>query len=341
MNDAPILSAVVIGRNEGERLVRCLESVATMDPLGGPLEIIYVDSASTDGSVERANEFQASVVQVNPAHPCASIGRNAGWRAAHAAVILFLDGDTILAPDFVASAMDQFADTQVAVVFGNRREINTKGSIYNRVLDLDWIASPGPNVLCGGDALIRRSVLEQVGGYDERLIAGEDADLCTRIRALGYKIVYLDRRMVGHDLAIDRFWQYWRRSIRTGYAYAEISDRFRHSSVPVWSREARRNLIQGAAIVALIVGSASLSLAVRSLIPAAVASIIFMALVVRTSLRARWKCASFSTRLLYGLHSHFAQVPIMLGQFKYRRDRWTSRRAELIEYKDLGQPSQL
>src|ERR1700677_4622414 len=124
MNDHPIISAVVIGRNEGERLLRCLESVAAMDSPGGPVEIIYVDTASVDGSAERARSFGATVIEVNPARPCAAAGRNAGWRAARACIVLFLDGDTILTPDFVASAMCQFDDPKIAVVFGDRREIN-------------------------------------------------------------------------------------------------------------------------------------------------------------------------------------------------------------------------
>src|SRR5580700_7619909 len=128
------LSVVVIGRNEGCRLIRCLESVLAMDRPDGSVEVIYVDSDSTDESVERARQLGAKVIQVNPTRPCAAVGRNAGWRAARAALVLFLDGDTILSPDFVNQAVRQFNDASIAVVFGNRREVNTSGSIYNRVL---------------------------------------------------------------------------------------------------------------------------------------------------------------------------------------------------------------
>jgi cellulose synthase/poly-beta-1,6-N-acetylglucosamine synthase-like glycosyltransferase len=334
MNDNPILSVVVIGRNEGERLLRCLESVVAMDQLGAPVEIIYVDSASSDGSVERARQFGAKVIQVNPMRPCAAVGRNAGWRAARAGIVLFLDGDTILVPDFARNASGQFDDESVAVVFGDRRETNTDGSIYNRVLDLDWIMPPGPAEFCGGDALIRRDVLERVAGYDERLIAGEDAELCWRIRALGYKIMHLDRRMAGHDLAIYRFSQYWRRAVRTGYAYAEISERSQQSATPVWVEQARRNRFQGIAMLAIVVGFPILSLALRSSIPIALAIAGVVSLSVRTAIRSRWKQADLSTRLFHGLHSHLVQIPILFGQLKYRYDRLIGRTAELIEYKD-------
>jgi len=334
MNDRPILSVVVIGRNEGDRLTMCLQSVVAMDPpLGGAVEIIYVDSASTDASVERARQLGARVIRVNPARPCAAVGRNAGWRTARAAIVLFLDGDTILAPDFVGYASRQFDDASVAVVFGDRREINTNDSIYNRVLDLDWIVRPGSVELCGGDALIRRDVLERVSGYDERLIAGEDAELCSRIRTLGYRIMHLDRRMTGHDLAIHRFAQYWRRSVRTGYAYAEISEKLRDSGSPVWSRQARRNLIHGPAMLAIVLGSPILSIVTRSFMPIVVAIVIMVALSIRTAIRSRWRRADLDTRILHGLHSHLGQIPILFGQLKYQRDRLSDRTAELIEYK--------
>jgi glycosyltransferase involved in cell wall biosynthesis len=72
----------VIGRNEGDRLIACLQSVQAMEPIGGGVEIIYVDSASTDQSVARAEALGVRVLRVNPERPTAAIGRNAGWRAA-------------------------------------------------------------------------------------------------------------------------------------------------------------------------------------------------------------------------------------------------------------------
>src|SRR6202167_6571566 len=109
MLETPALSVIVVGRNEGDRLVRCLESVAAATPPAALWEIIYVDSASNDGSVDRAARLGASVISVAPARPCAAAGRNAGWRGAHAAIVLFLDGDTALAPDFVKPALSDFS----------------------------------------------------------------------------------------------------------------------------------------------------------------------------------------------------------------------------------------
>jgi glycosyltransferase involved in cell wall biosynthesis len=92
----PLVSVVVIGRNEGQRLAACLTSIKDVTL---PIELIYVDSNSHDGSPELAESLGATVLRVKPERPCAAIGRNAGWRAATALTILFLDGDTLLHPD--------------------------------------------------------------------------------------------------------------------------------------------------------------------------------------------------------------------------------------------------
>ena len=248
--------------------------------------------------------------------------------------MLFLDGDTIVAPDFVVDSIGAFADSAVAIVFGDRRESDPDGSIFNRVLDLDWITRPGPADYCGGDALVVRRVLEQVGGYDERLIAGEEPEMCRRIRALGYKILHVDHAMTRHDLGIKRFSQYWRRAVRTGYAYAEVSKRYRTTELPLWDYEARHNLVHGGGILAIAVGAVVFSLACGSLFPLLVAIAVVATFALRTAWRFRWKSSNLGINLLYGLHSHLQQVPILFGQIKFYRDHRRGIGGQLIEYKE-------
>lgn len=328
------LSVVVIGRNEGARLIRCLESVRAMRVPGGAFEVIYVDSASTDGSCECAAQLGARVIRVNPPRPTAALGRNAGWRAARSPYVLFLDGDTVLDPDFVTEALKEFADERTAVVWGHRREINTRASVYNRVLDLDWVYPPGVSDFCGGDALVRREVLEKVRGYDETLIAGEEPEMCRRIRALGYVIRHIDRPMTGHDLAMTRFTQYWRRAVRAGYAYAEVSARFRLTDSPLWEGEARRNTLRGGALVLLPLAALFLTLTLHTLIPLVLLAAFIILLVGRTARKVGWKSPDISTRLLYAVHSHLQQLPILAGQLSYGLNRRRGRARELIEYKE-------
>ena len=329
----PVISVVVIGRNEGERLVRCLRSVQAADTGGRAVELIYVDSDSTDGSPERAQTLGARVLRVQPSRPSAAIGRNAGWRAATGSHVLFLDGDTLLERGFLTAAMQEIETSpEIGVVWGHRREIAPSASLYNRVLDLDWIYPPGDTEFCGGDALFRRAALERSGGFDDSLIAGEEPELCARLRAMGYRIRHIDVPMTGHDLAITHWRQYWRRAERAGHAYAEVSARFADTTSPLWSRESRRNLWHGGLVAG---GLAGIPLAILAGMPELAMAGVAAAtgIVGRTAWRARWKNSNPGTLLTYALHSHLQQVPILWGQLAWRQARRRGRVRGLIEYK--------
>jgi glycosyltransferase involved in cell wall biosynthesis len=326
----PLVSVVVIGRNEGERLLRCLDSVQAMRRSGFDSETIYVDSGSSDGSPDQARARGAEVIALQAERPSAALGRNAGWQAARGEFVLFLDGDTLLHPDFVNQALETMTEPDIAVVWGHRREIAPKDSIYNRVLDLDWIYPPGDSEFCGGDALMRRSMLAAVGGFDASLIAGEEPELCRRIRARGLRIRHIDVPMTGHDLAIHGFAGYWRRARRAGHAYAEVAERFRQGPDPLWQAEVRRNRIHGTAVLlaplALLASLPWPALSLTLLLAGA-------GLWLRSAWRCRWKSSRWDTCLLYALHSHVQQVPILVGQLGYWWDRRQGRRRGLIEYK--------
>jgi len=329
----PSLSVVVIGRNEGDRLVACLNSVRSMQGVSGA-EVIYVDSNSTDGSPERAAALGARVVTVPPQPPTAALARNTGWSVAESDYVLFLDGDTVLHPDFARRALEAIvADPTIAAVWGHRRELYPERSLYNRVLDLNWIIPPGFTPYCGGDVVMRRDVLAEVQGYDPTLIAGEEPELCRRIRAKGYRIFHIDAPMTKHDFAMTRFRQYWRRAVRSGHAYAEVSGRFRHTDDPLWQTARVRNLRRGTfwAVTPLVALAACVL--TRSGWPAVAWLALLAAMAARSGWKARWKCADPATLFLYGLHSHLEQVPILWGQMQYDLNARRGRRRGLIEYK--------
>jgi len=329
---APDVSVVVIGRNEGERLVRCLQSIAALRLPGRRAELLYVDSASGDGSPERAAAAGARVLRLQPEHPTAALGRNAGWRAAAAPFVMFVDGDTVLHPDFVQRALDAMADGRVAAVAGLVSEVRPYCSVYTRVLDLDWWQPIGPVDFCGGNALMRRSVLAALGGFDETLIAGEEPELCGRIRAAGHLILHLDQPMVAHDLAVTRWSQYWKRAVRSGHAFAQVAERFRETD-GFWHREARANVVHTSILLGLVAAGVGGSLLLRSPVPVLAVLAVLLALVLRTAWRARRKSPSTVTLLLYGVHAHLQQLPITVGQILFHRDRRRGQRRRLIEYK--------
>jgi cellulose synthase/poly-beta-1,6-N-acetylglucosamine synthase-like glycosyltransferase len=335
MSRAGLVSVVAIGRNEGARLERCLASVAAMARQGFETEVIYVDSGSVDDSVAIAEGLGAKTIGLQSSRPTAAMGRNAGWRMAEGEIVLFLDGDTVLDRDFVNESLEEFADPTVAIVWGHRREMHPEQSIYNRVLDLDWVYAPGWSEFCGGDALVRREVLEAAGGFDETLIAGEEPELCRRILGMGLRILHVDRAMTGHDLAITGFGQYWRRATRAGHAFAEVSERFAATTNPFWSAEARRNRNRALALMGIVAAALVAAITWVSVWPLVVLGAMLGMLFVRTAWKARWKSKDNVALLLYGVHSHLQQIPIFVGQMQFWMNRRRGTRAGLVEYKKL------
>jgi GT2 family glycosyltransferase len=228
----------VIGRNEGQRLLRCLRSVAGC-------RVVYVDSASTDGSVGSARAEGADVVELDMTRPfTAARARNEGFAQIKAKGVLpefvqFIDGDCELSPGwFDAASAALRADPMIAIVCGRRRERFPGASVYNRICDIEWNTPVGVADACGGDFLVRAAVFDDIRGFDATVIAGEEPELCFRLRARGYSILRIDQEMTLHDAAMTRFGQWWRRTQRSGYAYAlgyamhgQSPERFRQRNV--------------------------------------------------------------------------------------------------------------
>jgi cellulose synthase/poly-beta-1,6-N-acetylglucosamine synthase-like glycosyltransferase len=292
-----------------------------------------VDSGSSDGSVSLATAMGAETISLRSARPTAALGRNAGWKGARGEFILFLDGDTVLDPHFVSDALPEFLTPSIAVIWGHRREIYPRASLYNRVLDLDWVYAPGLTPFCGGDALFRRSVLEATGGFDDTLIAGEEPELCRRILSLGGQILHVDHAMTGHDLNMHKFRQYWKRATRAGHAFAEVSSRYADTPNPFWLAEARANRTRASILVILPFLALAVGAYLKSIWPISLLAAMLSLIVIRTARKARWKTSDRLALLLYGVHSHFQQIPILIGQLQYRLSRCRGTRTALVEYK--------
>jgi GT2 family glycosyltransferase len=241
---------VAIGRNEGERLRQCLQSV-----IGKVAGVVYVDSGSTDGSVAMAQAMGVLVVELDMSVPfTAARARNAGFARLleslpQLAYIQFVDGDCEVVAGWLEHA-SEFLDNHddVAVVCGRRRERYPQRSIYNALCDIEWDAPLGEVRACGGDALMRAAAFRAVDGFRPDMIAGEEPELCIRLRASGGRIWRLGEEMTLHDAAMLRFGQWWQRSKRAGYAFALGA--YLHGRPPErhYVRHARRALFWGVAL---------------------------------------------------------------------------------------------
>jgi cellulose synthase/poly-beta-1,6-N-acetylglucosamine synthase-like glycosyltransferase len=329
----PQVAVIIIGRNESSHLQDCIQSVRALDYPQHLLEIIYVDSASKDNSPQIAAALGAHVLEVSGDPMTAARGRNTGWTSTTAPFVLFLDGDTRVHPQFLARALAACDQPDIAAVWGHRRESNPGDSLYNRVLDLDWIYPAGFTEFFGGDVLIRRSALAEVDGYNPELIAGEEPEMCRRLRGKGWKILHIDAPMTLHDLRMTHFSQYWRRATRCGHAYAQVSSLFRNSPDPFWTPEARRNQKRGAMLLLLFAAALIGCAWLRNPWPMLVPLLLIMAAGIRSAYKARQRSNSWLTLLLFGLHSHLQEIPIFFGQLRYRFAKARRRKMTLIEYK--------
>jgi len=333
MNTTPTISVVIIGRNEGQRLQRCIASVQQAQWGSLRYDIWYVDSRSTDNSLVMA-QAQGTRTLVLPEGPmCAAKARNLGWQAAEGEFILFLDGDTELHPDFVTHALQALQDSSLCAAWGHRRESNPQQSLYTRVLDLDWIYPPGITPYFGGDVLVRRSALAQVGGFDATLNAGEEPELCARLRAKGWKILHIDAPMTRHDLAVRSFKAYARRCYRSGIAYAEVTHRMQTLGDALWQHEARRDLLHG---LLYVVAPLLLLLA---FVLHVLAGVLLTALGLAVVLRSAWRCRERAAgnvllALQYALHSHVQKIPAFFGQLAWKRAHARKQRLALVDYKE-------
>jgi GT2 family glycosyltransferase len=295
------------------------------------MRTVYVDSGSTDGSVELARRFGAEVIELDLATPfTAARARNAGIAQllAGAGVAIdfaqVVDGDCELAPGFVEAALETMsAFPRAAVVCGRRRERHRGASVYNALCDLEWDTPIGEADACGGDALLRVSAFREVGGYDARIIAGEEPELCLRLRRHGWSARRIDREMTLHDAAIKSFSAWWKRTVRAGHAYAELFVTHRH-----WAREVASILLYGFVIPAVALGLSPATLG---------ASLVLFAAYVWLYLRVRGhRLRRGDTRSDAALYARFcviAKLPQLVGMVRYVTTRLMGGPPEIIEYK--------
>ncbi|HZM01358.1 MAG TPA: glycosyltransferase, partial [Planctomycetota bacterium] len=222
-----VVGFVVIGRNEGARLRRCLASLEGAGP------VAYVDSGSSDGSPDLARAAGALTAELDRSAPfTAARARNLGLQRLLAArpeseFVQFVDGDCELRPGWIEAGLAALRDRpDVAVACGRRRERFPEASVYNRLCDIEWDTPVGEAAACGGDALMRVAALASVGGYDPTMIAGEEPELCLRLRRRGWRILRLPAEMTWHDAAMTRWTQWWRRALREGHVTVEFLVRY-------------------------------------------------------------------------------------------------------------------
>lgn len=325
--DLSQVGVVIIGRNEGQRLKNCFLSLIKKTS-----KIVYVDSGSTDASLQLAESLAIDTVSLDLSIPfTAARARNAGYQKllslyANLNYVQFVDGDCEVDDLWLENAFS-FLNNQpeYAIVCGRRREMFPDNSIYNKLCDLEWAGQTGDVKACGGDALMRVKAFNEVSGFREDLIAGEEPELCVRLRFKGWKIYRLDHEMTRHDADMLYFKQWWRRSTRAGYAFANGFYLHGNSTEKHYKTENMRILAWG------------LALPLLTLLTSVIFNVWFLLLLLIYPLRiirlATKKGIGDFESWLSGLFLVICQFPEFLGLIKFIWVKLKGNHYKLIEYK--------
>lgn len=328
----PGAGIVVIGRNEGERLMACLDALQTQ-----PRPVVYVDSGSSDGSAARARARGVHVLELDPSRPfSAARGRNEGAQALRALApevryVQFLDGDCVMSPGWLEAAEAALEDEpECAIVIGHVHERHPDASPYNRLCELEWMVPVGPLARpgdVGGRMMVRLDVFEALGGFRPEVIAGEDSEFGVRVSLAGHRLRKLDAPMATHDADMHRFGQWWQRSVRAGHAIGQRAFLHGADASRDCARERRSTWAWGVALPALVL---------LTLVPTRGASLLLLGGYVLLGwriFRFRRRCGdSPADAWLYARFTLLGKFANAWGLLRFERNRWQGR-FRIIEYK--------
>ncbi|SHH54125.1 glycosyltransferase [Cognatishimia maritima] len=319
----PRVAIVAIGRNEGDRLKACLASLPDVP-------IVYVDSGSTDGSVELARKSGAMVVELSPDRPfTAARARREGYEALCEQgcpdFIQFIDGDCALQPGWLDQALSAMEDhLDWGIVTGWRREVYPDASVYNALCHHEWDRPAGDISTCGGDMLVRAAAIKEAGPFDDHVIAAEDDEFCVRIRIAGWTIHRLPLEMTRHDAAMYHFEQWWKRAVRSGHGFAQVGQ----MHPPYFARERQRVVVYGMVLPALA-GLGLLFFWPLTILSLLVYGVNFLR--IAQGLRGEGLETARARRLAALIT--LSKIPNAIGMLEFYRRRLLGRRMHIIEYK--------
>ncbi|MGB7272356.1 MAG: glycosyltransferase family 2 protein [Geitlerinemataceae cyanobacterium] len=194
---------------------------------------------------------------------------------------------------------------------------------------MEWNQPSGETEASGGIAVMRISAFREVQGFNATLIAGEEPELCLRLRRRGWKVWRLANDMALHDAQMTRFSQWWTRSIRAGHAYAEGSwlhggGRERH-----WVKESRSIWLWGLILPLLALSLAGWTYGLSILLLLC----LYGLQVYRVYRYMRGRQFTSVHSLLYAIFCILGKFPQIQGQLRFHFDRLMGYRSPVIEYK--------
>jgi glycosyltransferase involved in cell wall biosynthesis len=239
----PQVSVVICTRNRAGLLQQAIASVVEQEVHRADLEVIVVDNGSSDGTLDVARSFGPPVRYLREDRIGLCIARNTGWRAAIGRYIAFFDDDAIAAPGWLEAICEAFATgpPDLAIVGGRvepvwqgppptwlSRDVAGSLAIVDWGPAADFIGDIRRRWLAGVNMAVRRSVLEEIGGFHPwldrvggKLLSSGDVFLQKQALERGYRCLYLPEMTVRHLVPTARLTQGW---FRRRFLWQGISD---------------------------------------------------------------------------------------------------------------------
>lgn len=214
------VSLVIPGRNCVRTIRQCLGAVVPM--LDGPhlREIIFVDDGSTDETCDIVATYPVTLLKGAGQGPGAA--RNAGWRAAGHPLVWFIDSDCVAEPNALDLLVGQMEPAIVGGVSGSYGIMNPDSLlaclIHEEIIERHRKMPQRVDFLATFNVIYRRTILEQINGFDERFLKGQDAELSWRVIEAGHELRFVFESRVKHFhatgwgryLRVQRHQGYWR-----------------------------------------------------------------------------------------------------------------------------------
>jgi GT2 family glycosyltransferase len=229
--ERPDVAILIVGWNSRELLGPCLDSIRAMDP-PRTRQVVLIDNASSDDTVSFVRQQYPEVELIaNKENAGFARGNNQGMAVARGRMVLLLNPDTEVRPDAIPSLLDFLERHPEVGVCGpkllypdgrlqpNGRRFPTLASqllvatglrqLSPAAYDMryqwgrtDFDREADVDEVSGACLMVRREVVEQVGGMDEHLFMYyEEVDWCYRIKRAGWKVAYVPRAEVVHHIA--------------------------------------------------------------------------------------------------------------------------------------------
>jgi glycosyltransferase involved in cell wall biosynthesis len=334
------VSIIIKALNEEKGIAATLESaLRAVAAVGG--EVVLADACSSDQTVEIARRYPVRIVQLaHPQERCCGAGPQLGFQHAHGEFLYLVDGDMLLAEDFLPRALSFMrGHPDVAGVGGRVIEKNLSSPEYQMRHELWAEGQCGQVSRLDGGGLYRRSAIEQAGYFSDRnLHSYEEFELATRLRSLGWVLWRMPLEAVSHYGHETPPYQLLRRRWRNGYLFG-LGELLRASGDRQRLRLLLRELREVRLYAVVVLGWAAL-LAVLLLWPAALAwrlTLLAAALAAAVGLMS-WRKRSFK-RGVYAIVSwNFNAAGMLFGLLRRRTDASRAIESRLLQ-DTLGTPA--